>query len=104
MAEPDQAESFEWDDDQLDRGNTAHLAESRPDRPSIAWWEVEEVFANGGGRFVPNKRGRAGDWLLVGETDGGRMLTVVVRYDSARRMLRAITGWECTAGERARYL
>lgn len=103
MASPDDAECFDWDDDQLEHGNTAHLAESRPDRPSIDWWEAEEVFQNGG-RFAANKRGRSGDWLLVGRTHGGRALTLVVNYDEARRLLRVITGWDCTEGDRARYL
>lgn len=103
MAGPDDAESFEWDDDLLERGNTAHLAEARPDRPSISWWEAEEVFENGG-RFAPNKQGKAGDWLLVGMTHGGRALTLVASYDRTRRVIRIITGWDCTAGERTKYL
>lgn len=103
MAEPDSAECFEWDDDQLERGNTAHLGESRPARASIAWWEAEEVFENGG-RFARNKHGKSGDWLLVGRTRGGRALTLVVSYDSTRRAIRVLTGWDCTAGERERYL
>lgn len=65
MQGPEAAEGFEWDDDLLEHGNTAHLAESRPGRPSIAWFEAEEVFYNGG-VLVPNKRNKSGDWLLVG--------------------------------------
>ncbi|MFE9604769.1 hypothetical protein [Streptomyces hokutonensis] len=103
MAPPEQAEAFEWDDESHEQGNTAHLAESRPDRPSIAWWEAEQVFENGG-TFAPNKNGRSGDWLLVGRTDSGRALSLVIHYDEARRVIRVITGWECTQGQRTRYL
>lgn len=103
MAAPDHAECFEWDDESLERGNTAHLAEARPDRPAITQAEAEEVFENGGA-FVPNKRGRSGDWLLVGKTHGGRALTLVIHYDEVRRSIRVITGWNCTAGEREKYL
>lgn len=100
---PEDAEAFEWDPDDEDTGNTAHLAESRPDRPGIAWWEAEEVFSNSG-VFVPNKKEGTGDWKLVGRTDGGRLLTLVVHYDEIRRVLRVITGWDTTRGERSRYL
>lgn len=87
----------------LESGNTAHLAESRLDRKSISWWEAEEVFSNGG-RFAPNKQGKSGDWLLIGRTDGGRALTLVVSYNAVRRVIRVITGWDTTAGERTKYL
>lgn len=101
MSSPEHAEGFEWDDDE--RGNTAHLAESRPGRRSISQGEAEEVFGNGG-VFVRNKRGMSGDWKLVGRTDGGRALTLVVHYDHGRRIIRVITGWDSTSDERSRYL
>jgi hypothetical protein len=41
---------------------------------------------------------------MVGWTDAGRALTLVVNYDEARRVIRVITGWVCTAGERTKYL
>lgn len=37
---------------------------------------------------------QAGDWLAVGETNGGRRLLVVVALDEVRRVIRPITGWE----------
>ncbi|RDI23061.1 hypothetical protein [Lentzea flaviverrucosa] len=103
MAHPEDAEAFDWDDDADERGNTAHLAESRPDRPAISAWEAEQVFDNGG-VFVPNKKNRSGDWKLIGRADSGRVLTLVLQYDEERRIIRVFTGWDSTAGERSRYL
>jgi hypothetical protein len=103
VAAPEHAEAFDWDDEGDKDGNTAHLAEDRPDRPGIQPWEAEQVFANGG-VFVPNKRTGTGDWKLVGLTDAGRRLTLIVKYHEDRGVLRAITGWDCTTGERTRYL
>jgi uncharacterized DUF497 family protein len=103
VSSPERAEGFEWDDDEDERGNTAHLVESRPDRRSISPWEAEEVFSNGG-VFVPNKKHRSGDWKLVGRTDSGRVLTLVLHYDQGRRIIRVITGWDSTSDERSRYL
>jgi uncharacterized DUF497 family protein len=98
MANPEEAEGFEWDDDEEDEGNTTHLA-----RHAITQREAEQVFYNDG-CFVPNKRGMAGDWLLVGRTKGGRVLTLVLNYAEDRRVIRIITGWNSTHGERARFL
>jgi uncharacterized DUF497 family protein len=100
---PEDAEVFDWDDPDDEVGNTAHLAESRPDRPGISMSDAESVFWNGC-TFVPNKRYRSGDWKMIGLTDGGRVLTLVISYDSGFRRIRVITGWDTTAGERSRYL
>jgi hypothetical protein len=76
----------------------AHLA-----RHGITPGEAEEVFKNRG-RFARNRRDRSGDWLLVGLTDQGRALTLVLVYDTGRRLLRVFTGWDTTEGEHTRYL
>lgn len=102
MVGPEYAEAFEWDPDDDDSGNTAHLAESRPDRPGISADEAEQVFANGG-VFLPNKKEGSGDWKLLGPTDGDRLLTLIVAYHDDRRVLRVFTGWDCTPGERTLY-
>lgn len=94
---PADAEAFEWDDDEDDCGNTAHLATHH-----ITPWEAESVFANGC-VFVPNKQVGSGDWLMIGTTGGGRPLTLVLEYKQDRRLIRVFTGWETTAGERARF-
>lgn|SRR5437763_5448211 len=103
VTSPEDAEAFDWDDDDDERGNTAHLAESRPGRPGIRTWEAEEVFHNGC-VFVPNKKNRSGDWKMIGRTDCGRALTLVLHYDAGRRRIRVITGWDTVEGERSRYL
>jgi uncharacterized DUF497 family protein len=97
VANPEHAEVFEWDPDDEDRGNTAHLA-----RHKITAEEAEQVFANGG-RFVPNTAG-SGAWRLVGPTDGGRILTLPLAYHPDRRAIRIITGWDATPAQKARYL
>lgn len=97
MSNPEDAEGFEWDDPLEVRGNTGHLA-----RKGITPREAEQVYYNGG-KFVPNKKA-SGDWLLVGRTDGGRILTLVRVYQERRRLLRIFTGWASTDGERRRYL
>ncbi|NUR03420.1 MAG: BrnT family toxin [Streptomyces sp.] len=98
MANPEHAEAFEWDPDDEDRGNTAHLA-----RHHITPAEAEQVFTNGG-RFVPNTGQHSGDWLLIGRTDGGRALALPLAYYPDRRIIRIITGWDATQGQRAKYL
>jgi hypothetical protein len=46
MPDPEDAEAFAWDDEEDERGNTAHLA-----KHSVSPQEAEQVFYNGG-RFV----------------------------------------------------
>ena len=89
---PSEAEVFDWDE-----GNEDELRDH-----AISSDEVEQVFANGP-VFAPNKRHRAGDWKMLGRTDGGRSLTVVVHLDETRLALRPITGWDATRGEMSRY-
>ena len=92
---PSEAEGFEWDD-----ANALHLG--RPRHP-IAEWEAEEVFWNGP-VWVRNKKAGSGDWKMIGYTDSGRALTIVVEVRPQARLLRVVTGWPCTRGERTRYL
>ncbi len=92
MAHPAEAEGWQWDDH-----NESELAAHRIN-PS----EVLQVHTNGP-TWVPNRRHRAGDWKMIGETEGGRALTVIVRYLEDQRLLRAITGWDTTSGEHSRY-
>jgi hypothetical protein len=41
---------------------------------------------------------------MLGRTDGGRQLAIVLRFYPDRGTLRPITGWDATAGERSKYL
>ena len=90
---PTSADCWEWDE-----GNEQELAGHH-----ITPQEVYEVCANGP-TWVPNTRYRAGDWKMLGKTDGGRRLAIVIRFYIDRSMLRPITGWDATAGEQSKYL
>jgi uncharacterized DUF497 family protein len=91
---PWEAEGFEWDE-----ANESELADPRhPIQP----WEVEQVFWNVP-VWAPNRRGRSGDRIMVGRTDGGRRLTIVVQVKGATRQLRPITGWPSTQAELSKY-
>jgi len=89
---PSQALLWEWhegDEDEL------HEHKITPD-------EIYQVWASRP-KFARNKRRRTGDWKMMGMTDGGRKLTIVIRYYVTDRSLRPITGWESTDGEITRY-
>lgn len=90
---PREAESWEWDED-----NESELAAH-----FISVDEVDQVWAEGP-EWVRNRKHRSGDYKMLGPTFGGRLLTIVVRYNPDRRINRAITGWDSTDGEKTRYL
>jgi uncharacterized DUF497 family protein len=91
---PWDAEGFEWDE-----ANESELADPRhPIQP----WEVEQVFWNGP-VWARDKRKASGDYKMVGRTDGGRRLTIVVEVKASKWQVRPITGWESTKGELSRY-
>jgi uncharacterized DUF497 family protein len=90
---PWQAEGMEWDE-----WNERELAAH-----GIRAAEADELFESGP-QWAPNKRYRAGDWKMVGYTAAGRAITVVVSLNEATARLRPITGWDCTPGEKTRYL
>src|ERR687890_56132 len=91
---PKEAEGFEWDE-----ANESELADPRhPIQP----WEVVQVFWNVP-VWAPNRRGRSGDRIMVGRTDGGRRLTIVVQVKGATRQLRPIMGWLSTQAELSKY-
>lgn len=88
MAHPEDAEFIEFDDD-----NEAHLAIK-----DVSPAEVNQVFL-GDPLWAPNLKGRTADWLMIGRTDGGRPLVVMVSYDEARATLRPITARTCDKDE-----
>ncbi len=90
---PIHAELIEWDEDN----------ESELEHHQISPEEVEQVWINDH-VIVPNKKHRSGDYKIIGRTDGGRPLAIIIRYDLVRRSLRPITGWRATSGEISRYL
>jgi hypothetical protein len=90
---PRDSEGFEWDE-----ANESELAAHQ-----IRPWEVEEVFLNSP-RWSRNKAARSADWKMVGRTDAGRPLTIVVSMNQRTLWLRPVTGWKPTADEEAKYL
>ena len=90
---PSDAEGFEWDEEENEAELWTH---------GIRWWEVEDVFWNRP-TWTRDKRDASGDYKMIGKTDGGRRLTIVVEVKTAKRALRPITGWESTKGELSRY-
>lgn len=93
MPKPWFAEAFEWDE-----VNGAHLAAHH-----ISEVEVEEAFASGA-TWLKNKKTGSGDWKMVGLTDAGRPVTVILHWDEDRLVLRAITAWDCDQADVTRYL
>jgi uncharacterized DUF497 family protein len=89
---PSRAEGLEWDD-----ANEEELWDH-----GIRSVEIEEVFLNGPA-WARNKKGRSGDYLMVGVTNGGRRLTVPVQVKEAGTLLRPITGWDSSRGELSKY-
>ena len=89
---PRDAEDLEFDED-----NEAHLA-----RHGITVTEVTQVWWNQP-LYVPNKAGLTAAWLMLGDTSGGRSLTVAVVTLETFSRLRPITGWNSTAGELTRW-
>ncbi len=89
---PRDAEGFDWDEDNQDELWDHNI------RP----WEVEQVFQNRP-VWARNKKGRRGDYLMVGKTDGGRKLTIPVKPNAATKKLRPITGWESSQADLSKY-
>ena len=89
---PSSAESIDFDE-----GNEGELAGH-----GIGALEAWQVMTSDP-VWVRNKKGRAGAWLAVGRTAGGRYLTIVVHFDEVQARTRPITGWDSTVGERDRY-
>jgi hypothetical protein len=60
------------------------------------------VFANEPVWFA-NRRGRSGNWQIIGPTNSGRLLTLVAIVPVANADVRVVTGWDASTGERTRY-
>lgn len=82
--------AFEWDEI-----NAEHIAEHR-----IADFEVDQLLWNEH-VVVPN-RGRESRMFLIGTTNGGKILTVVLEPTRMPGTWRPITAWEATTEERRR--
>ena len=92
MSDPRTARFIEWDEH-----NEEKLAHH-----GISTVEVEQLWSNRP-VVLPNKRGRSGDYKLVGRTDGGRSLTVIIKHYPSRQAIRPITGWDSPKSDVTRY-
>lgn len=50
-----------------------------------------------------NRKSRAGEYLLVGRTHGGRLLTMPIVSTSVEGRWRPVTGWDSSNAEKTRY-
>jgi hypothetical protein len=79
----------------LDEHNLAEMS-----RHAVAATEVVQVIAN---RHItaPNSRGEPGSILLIGETDGGRLLTIPLAPTDDPTAWRPATAFEASRHQRA---
>ncbi|MHB8575264.1 MAG: hypothetical protein ACYDCQ_08010 [Dehalococcoidia bacterium] len=82
---PRRATGFDWDS--RPGGNVDHLA-----RRGIEWWEVEEIFLNRP-EWRRNKKAAAGEYRMIGRSDGGKLCEIIVLTLPDVGELHAITGW-----------
>jgi uncharacterized DUF497 family protein len=91
---PRDAEAFDWTHPEDEAELRAHR---------ISQSEVMQVYL-GNHVWARDKKMAAGDYLMIGYTNGGRPLTIVIACEEVFATIRAITGWDCTPGERTRFL
>jgi hypothetical protein len=89
---PTEAEDLEFDE-----VNEAHLAQH-----GVSATEVVQAWLNEP-VYVPNKQGLAAAWLMLGDTDGGRPLTVAVITIEVWLRLRPVTGWTSSSWELTKW-
>lgn len=79
---------------ELDDENVAHIA-----RHGITADEVEQITGN---PYITarNRRGPANRIVMIGRTNGGRELTIVLEATRDDGVWRPVTGWVATATER----
>ena len=84
---------FDWDDD-----NVEHIA-----RHGVSPEEAEQALADPDQVGQPASRGASGErrWSLLGETDAGRLLSVV--FTRREGLTRVITARDADEGERRIY-
>lgn len=70
--------------------------------PRIEEWEPFEVWFNPH-VTLRNKKNRAASHRLVGRTDHGRLLTILVRPSSEDRVWDVVNGWDASKGETTLY-
>jgi uncharacterized DUF497 family protein len=79
---------------ELDDHNVAHIA-----RHGITTEEIEQITGN---PYITarNRRGPKNRIAMIGRTDGGRALTIVLEATRDDGVWRPVTGWVATTTER----
>ena len=62
---------------------------------------VQQILSNQH-LVVPNRSGRAGEYLIIGVDDGGANITVPIQPTHDRTVWRPVTAWPSKRGERTR--
>lgn len=70
---------------------------------SITIYEMFQMLANDP-KWVPNKKNRTADWKAIGQTDGGRLISIRFKFDQTRNALEPITGFDISKEELAKYI
>jgi uncharacterized DUF497 family protein len=82
---------------EIDDGNEQEFAEH-----GVTALEIFQLL-DGRIRVFQNRRDRAADWLIIGQTHGGRTLSVPIVSTAVEGRWRPATAWESTSAERERY-
>lgn len=82
---------------ELDDGNEAEMA-----KHGVSAREMLQLLD---GKLVVtrNKKGKAGDYLMIGETHGGRIITAPIAATAVDGRWRPVTARDSTKPEKARY-
>jgi len=87
-----------WIEDlQFDEWNEEECA-----RHAVSGREIRQVL-EGEPAFFPNKKGHRASLIMVCDTLGGRMLTVLLAAADVEGGWRPAMGWDSSASEVARY-
>jgi hypothetical protein len=81
----------------IDRHNRAEMA-----RHGVARYEVDQIVWNRN-VFYDNRRGEPGSILMIGETDGGRLLTVPLAPTDDPTTWRPATAFDASRHHRALF-
>jgi len=81
----------------IDEHNVAEMA-----RHGVSGSEVEQLIWNRNA-VVPNPRGEPGSLLLIGETDGGRLLTAPLAPTHDATTWRPATAFDASRHQRSHF-
>jgi hypothetical protein len=77
-------------------------AKNKLARRGIEEWEPLDVGYDRP-RFFRNKKGRAATYQMIGSSEAGRILTILIVESNEPGDWDVVNGWVATSGERTRY-